>query len=300
LLKIVFQGMKRSNFLKLLASTPLAYAGMKLSTFQNITHDFGGSDRTPVIFIGHGSPMNAILDNDFTQTLQRIGKNIEKPNAIMVVSAHWETNGTFVSVNAAPKTIYDFGGFPDAMYQQKYEPAGQPELAREAIKLSIKHHIQEDHAMGLDHGAWTVLKHMFPKQDIPVFQMSMDASKPPQYHFELATALRKMREKGVLVLASGNIVHNLRRVDFSGENAPIMSWAGEFDQIVKTNLEKQDYQSLVNYQQYGELARLAIPTNDHYLPLLYTLGMADKKESVKFLYEGIHFGSISMRCMQFG
>src|SRR4051812_44644862 len=188
--------MKRSEFLKMLALTPLATNAMKIKEFENITSTFGSTPKMPVLFIGHGHPMNALFDNDFTQTLQKIGKSIERPHAIMVVSAHWETKGTFVSVNPQPKTIYDFGAFDDALFKVKYEPKGHPQLAKEV--LNYLPFANEDHNMGLDHGAWTVLKFLFPKADIPVFQLSIDYTQSPEKHFEMAQALRKMREKGVL------------------------------------------------------------------------------------------------------
>lgn len=290
--------MERNKFLKILASSPLILAGMKLKEFENISNNFSNSEKMPVLFIGHGHPMNALLDNNFTQTLTKIGQNIQKPNAIMVVSAHWETRGTYVSVNPQPATIYDFGGFDDRLFQIKYEPKGAPELAQQVVTLGSSYGIQEDHSMGLDHGAWTVLKYLFPKADVPVFQLSIDFTKPPQYHYELAAALKKMREKGVLVVGSGNIVHNLGRLDWQNINAKPFDWAIEFDELVKGKLTTNDFKALVNYNQFGKLAQLSIPSNDHYLPMLYTLGLADKNEQVKYLYEGIQYGSISMRCFQ--
>jgi 4,5-DOPA dioxygenase extradiol len=290
--------MERNKFLKILASSPLILAGMKLKEFENISNNFSNSEKMPVLFIGHGHPMNALLDNNFTQTLTKIGQNIQKPNAIMVVSAHWETRGTYVSVNPQPTTIYDFGGFDDRLFQIKYEPKGAPELAKQVVTLGSSHGIQEDNSMGLDHGAWTVLKYLFPKADVPVFQLSIDFTKPPQYHYELAAALRKMREKGVLVVGSGNIVHNLGRLDWQNINAKPFDWAIEFDELVKGKLTTNDFKALVNYNQFGKLAQLSIPSNDHYLPMLYTLGLADKNEQIKYLYEGIQYGSISMRCFQ--
>jgi 4,5-DOPA dioxygenase extradiol len=290
--------MERNKFLKILASSPLILAGMKLKEFENISNNFSNSEKMPVLFIGHGHPMNALLDNNFTQTLTKIGQNIQKPNAIMVVSAHWETRGTYVSVNPQPTTIYDFGGFDDRLFQIKYEPKGAPELAKQVVTLGSSYGIQEDNSMGLDHGAWTVLKYLFPKADVPVFQLSIDFTKPPQYHYELAAALRKMREKGVLVVGSGNIVHNLGRLDWQNINAKPFDWAIEFDELVKGKLTTNDFKALVNYNQFGKLAQLSIPSNDHYLPMLYTLGLADKNEQIKYLYEGIQYGSISMRCFQ--
>jgi 4,5-DOPA dioxygenase extradiol len=290
--------MKRNQFIKILASLPLISHGMNLREFESISNSFNKTKKTPLLFIGHGHPMNALFDNTFTQTLSKIGNSIEKPNAIMVVSAHWETRGTFVSVNPHPKTIYDFGGFDDRLFDIKYEPKGHPEFAKELIASAPQFGIKEDHSMGLDHGAWTVLKHLYPKADIPVFQLSIDYTKPTSYHFELANALKKMRERGVLIIGSGNIVHNLGNLDWKNIDAKPFDWAVEFDEIVKRQLDKQDFKSLINYQQYGKLAELAIPTNDHYLPMMYTLGLADKNEQVKYLYEGHQYGSISMRCFQ--
>lgn len=283
-----------------MAATPALYAAMKLTDLQRFTDDFDNSDLMPTFFIGHGSPMNALYDNGFTRALAETGRKNPKPQAIMVVSAHWETKGTYVSINPAPKTIYDFGGFPEEMYKIKYEPKGHPELAKEVASLGMQYHIQEDHAMGLDHGAWTVLKHMYPNQDIPVFQLSIDYTKPATYHMELAQALQKLRRKGVLILASGNIVHNLRILDFHNLDAKPFDWAEEFDEIVKSKLIAQDFNALAQYQQFGRAAQMAVPTPDHYFPLMYTIGLADQREEVKWLYEGIQNGSISMRCLQFG
>ena len=290
--------MERKQFLKTFAAIPLLAAGMKLSAFEKISNGFLPSKKTPIIFIGHGHPMNALLDNNFTQTLTRIGESIEKPNAIMVVSAHWATKGTFVSVNAQPKTIYDFGKIDDRLLQIKYEPKGHPELAKQVIETAPVYNIQEDQSMGLDHGAWTVLKHLYPKADVPVFELSIDYTQPTTYHFQLANALKRMREKGVLIIGSGNIVHNLKILDWNNIDAKPFDWAIEFDEVVKAKLDSQDFQSLVHYEQFGKIAQMAHPTNDHYLPMLYTLGLADKTEAVKYLFEGFQFGSASMRCFQ--
>ncbi len=290
--------MKRSEFLKLLALSPVAASAMKINEFEKITGSFAPTSKMPVLFIGHGHPMNALFDNDFTRTLGKIGRSIQKPNAIMVVSAHWETQGTFVSVNPQPKTIYDFGGFDDALFKIKYEPKGHPELAKEV--LNYLPFANEDHNMGLDHGAWTVLKFLFPEADIPVFQLSIDYTQSPQKHFEMAQALKKMREKGVLIMGSGNVVHNLGRLDWHNINGKTPDWASEFDTKVKQHLDKGDFQSVVNYRSLGQTASIAVPTEDHYLPLIYTLGLASGNEPVKYLYEGFQYGSISMRCIQIG
>jgi 4,5-DOPA dioxygenase extradiol len=290
--------MERKKFLKFLTLFTFIPTAMKINELENITNSFSKSKKLPLLFIGHGHPMNALFDNDFTQTLTKIGNSIEKPNAIMVVSAHWETNGTFVSVNPQPKAIYDFGGFDERLFNIKYEPKGHPEFAKQVMEVAPQYNITADNLFGLDHGAWTVLKYLYPKADIPVFQMSIDYTKPAEYHFELANALKKMREKGILIIGSGNIVHNLGILDWQNIDAKPFDWALEFDELVKEKLNQQDFKSLVNYQQFGKLSKLAIPSNDHYLPLMYTLGLADKTEEVKYLFEGYQYGSVSMRCFQ--
>ncbi len=273
---------------------------MDLNQLKNITDGFSATKKMPLLFIGHGHPMNAILDNDFTRRLKQLGQDIEKPNAILVISAHWETVGTFVSTNPAPHTIYDFGRFDDRLFQVKYEPQGDPKLAREIVQAVKNVSVQEDQQMGLDHGAWTVLKHIFPNADTPVLEMSMDYTKGPSFHFELGKELKKLRERGVLIIASGNIVHNLRLVDWVNKNAKPFEWNLEFDSLVKHKLEEGNFTDLVNYQNLGTAARFSIPTNDHYLPMLYVLGMADKNEPIHQIFEGYEYGAISMRCFQIG
>lgn len=290
--------MERKYFLKTMATLPLISHDMTLNALKNITDGFFNTKKMPVLFIGHGHPMNALFDNNFTQKLLSIGKQIEKPNAIMVISAHWETRGTFVSVNNQPKTIYDFGGFDKRLFDIKYEPKGHPALAQEAIELAKDFYVKGDHSMGLDHGAWTILKYLFPKVDVPVFQLSIDYTQPAEYHFQLANKLKKLREKGVLIIGSGNIVHNLSILDWRNIDAKPQEWAVEFDELVKSRLNKQDFSSLIKYEQFGKLAQMAIPTNDHYLPMIYTLGLVEKRETVKYLFEGIQYGTISMRCYE--
>jgi len=273
---------------------------MKLKAFAKITDQFSDSPKMPILFIGHGHPINAILDNDFTQKLSTLGKQLEKPNAIAVISAHWETNGTYVSTNPNPHTIYDFGNFDDRLLEIKYEPKGAPHIAQNLIDEVEYTTMQEDHQMGLDHGAWTVMKFLFPEADIPTFQISIDMKKEPNYHFELGQALSSLRKKGVLVLASGNIVHNLYQIDWHNIQAKPFDWNIEFDELVKDHLHRADFLPLINYHQFGKAAKLSIPTNDHYLPMLYTLGLAQKGEEITHLYEGYQYGAISMRCFQIG
>lgn len=274
---------------------------MKLRELHHITESFTSRHtKMPVLFIGHGHPMNAILDNDFTRTLTRLGKEIDTPNAIIVISAHWETVGTFVGLNPSPRTIYDFGKFDEELYQLSYAPAGHPELARELKDMVSITPVMEDHGMGLDHGAWTVLKFIRPDADIPVFQMSIDFTRSPDFHYQLGRQLKAMRKKGVLIVCSGNIVHNLRLTNWKDIDAQPHDWNLEFDHLVKTHLNNHAFEQLINYKNLGPAAALSIPTNDHYLPMLYCLGLIDKNETIKHLYEGYQFAGISMRCFQAG
>ena len=286
--------MDRKDFLKsisLLMATPI------VSSAQPLLDELKKADFTatmPVFFIGHGNPMNAIYDNAFTKKLNTIRNTISKPKAILVISAQWLTKGTYVSTNPHPKTIYDFGGFPDELFRVKYEPNGAPELAKE-IKEKVNYtSVSEDNTMGLDHGAWTILKHIYPAADIPVFQLSIDYSKPAAYHYELAKQLNYLRNKGVVIIGSGNIVHNLGMVDFNNPNSAY-DWAIEFDSTVKKLLDKGDDDALINYEKLGKSALLSIPTNDHYLPMLYILGLRNKGEQVSYIYESMEMGSLSMR-----
>lgn len=286
--------MDRKSFIKAVSLIMVSPIVVKAEDALHELNKAENTEKMPVIFIGHGNPMHALADNSFTKTLAQIQKTVSKPKAILVVSAHWLTRGTYVSVNKHPKTIYDFGGFPDELFKVKYEPSGAPELANE-IKEKIKTvSVLADEQMGLDHGAWTILKHMYPAADIPTFEFSIDYGKPASYHYELAKQLQFLRHKGVLIIGSGNIVHNLGMVDWKNPTGAF-DWATEFDNTVKTLLDKGDDKSLVNYEALGKSAQLSIPTNDHYLPMIYTLGLKTDKEQVSYLYESMEMGSISMR-----
>jgi len=253
--------------------------------------------KMPVFFIGHGIPTNAILTNPFTQSLSVMGKSLaEKPSAILVVSAHWLTRGSYVSTTSKPDTLYDFYGFPEELYHVKYPAPGAPEYAQE-VKTLIPD-VKTDNTWGLDHGAWAILKHLFPKADIPVFQLSIDYYKPMHYHFDLAQNLKPLRKQGVLIIGSGNIVHNLQLVFSRSDNAPF-DWAIEFDERVKASIIKRDFDSLIHYEKFGEPATLSIPTVDHYVPLLYSLALSDPDEEIVFTYEEV-FTSLSMRCLRIG
>lgn len=270
---------------------------MDMTELKNITDANKLSPLMPVFFIGHGNPMNAIEDNPFTRSLAEIGNSLtEKPKAVMVISAHWLTNGSFVNVLPKPELIYDFGGFPEELYTVKYPAPGSPEYAKQVTDIASV--IKADTNWGLDHGAWSILKHIFPKADIPVFQMSIDYSASMQRHFELGLMLKMLRSKGVIIIGSGNIVHNLRLWFSRGGNMPY-DWAIEFDEWVKEKIDNRDFESLINYEKQGSAAKLAVPTTEHYIPMLYTLGLADTKEQITYTYEEV-FTSASMRCFRVG
>jgi 4,5-DOPA dioxygenase extradiol len=251
----------------------------------------------PVLFIGHGSPMNALADNAFTQNLSAVGAALPKPEAILVISAHWLTKGSFVSAVETPETIYDFYGFPDALYKIVYPAPGSPKYAEKAKTLWTELIINTE--WGLDHGAWSVLKHLFPHANIPVFQLSIDYHKPMQYHFDNAQKLAALRNEGVLIIGSGNIVHNLRLVDFD-EGAEPYDWALQFDDWAKNQIVEKNYNNLIHYENAGQSAPLAVPTVDHYVPLLYSLAVTESSENISFFYEGIELSSMSMRCIKIG
>jgi 4,5-DOPA dioxygenase extradiol len=241
--------------------------------------------------------MNAVEDNPFTRSLKELGETFtERPRAIMVVSAHWLSSETFVNTTKEPDTIYDFYGFPRKLYEVKYPASGAPEVAKEVMSLVPE--IKEDRERGLDHGVWTVLKHIFPKADIPVFQLSIAFYQPMEYHYSLAQKLKALRDNGVLVIGSGNVVHNLALI-FSSENNAPYDWALKFDEIVKDCINNRDFESLVDYVKFGKAAKLSVPTVDHYVPLLYTLGMAERDEPISYPYEEV-FSSLSMRCVRIG
>ncbi len=259
--------------------------------------------RMPSIFVGHGSPMNAVETNEFTRTLQQWGKDIGRPSAILVVSAHWLTrNEIKVEVQANPKTIHDFGGFPQSLFDMQYPASGAPEFAKLTASALVAQGAKPSEDWGLDHGAWTVLHHLYPKADIPVFQVSIDYAKDGDYHLEVGKALTALRDKGVLILASGNVTHNLRGLDMGVPDGLTASqpWAQSFDDAVKNALVANDTKALSNYLTLDAGARMAVPSPDHYWPLLYALGAARDGESAKFMYEGFQLGTLSMRCVQWG
>jgi 4,5-DOPA dioxygenase extradiol len=251
-----------------------------------------GFERMPVMFVGHGNPMNAIEQNEYTASWEEIGKNLPKPKAILTISAHWLTRGPAVTAMERPRTIHDFGGFPKALYDQQYPAPGSPEYAAITKNMVKKTEIHSDYDWGLDHGTWSFLLPMIPAADIPVYQLSIDYYKPLSYHYELASELSALRDKGVLIIGSGNIVHNLSKVDFSINKG--YEWADEFDHTIKNFISTGDHQGVIQYEKLGALANLAVPTHDHYLPLIYSLALVNKEEPMLFFNDRTDVGSISM------
>jgi len=274
-----------------------------LQPFYNWTKDLSEEDiKHPVLFIGHGSPMNGIEDNEFSQTWAKMGQEIQKPKAVLVISAHWLTRGTHITAMNEPKTIHDFGGFPQALFDVQYPAKGSPELAQETAKLIHATDVGLDHDWGLDHGTWTVVRHMYPDADIPVLQLSIDYSKPPQYHYDLAKQLASLRKKGVLIIGSGNMVHNLRMIAWNKISEPNygFDWAIEMDKVFKDKIIDKGHKALINYETLNKASKLAIPTPDHYYPLLYTLGLQDEKDETSFFNDKLVGGSLNMTSVKIG
>lgn len=287
--------MDRITFLKSLAVLPLAGVAMKLNALNKMTAPFNSTEKMPVLFLGHGSPMNAIEENEFVQGFRNIGKEITKPSAILCVSAHWETKGTYVTAMQNPATIHDFGGFPKELFEVQYPAPGSPELAKETQSLITRTEIGLDEKWGLDHGAWSVLKHLYPDADIPIIQLSLDYNQTPQYHYELAQELKSLREKGVLIIGSGNMVHNLRMVEWKKLNETYgFDWALEANEKMKQFILNDDHKSLINYSQQGKPFQLSIPTPEHYLPLLYALALKDNKDEISIFNDKPVAGSLTM------
>lgn len=257
------------------------------------------SERMPALFIGHGSPMNAMEHNRYTTRWTAMAAALPRPRAILAISAHWYTRGTYLTGQAMPPTIHDFRGFPPALSELSYPTSGEPALATEVAASLAQFGAAVHNDWGLDHGAWSVLVHMYPAADIPVVQLSIDAMRPPRYHYEIGQALRPLRDKGVLVLGSGGIVHNLGRVDWTN-SLPPPDWASEFDELVKGRVLAAADETLIDYPLLGEAARLSIPTPDHYLPLLYVLGSRMKGEAATIPMTGFDLGTISMTAVQLG
>jgi len=270
---------------------------MNLNELNKITGSGNSADeKMPVLFLGHGSPMNAIEENEFVQGFRKVAKEIPRPAAVLCISAHWETNGTHVTAMEKPKTIHDFGGFPKELYEVQYPAPGNPELAKETKNLIEKTKVGLDDKWGLDHGAWSVIKHMYPDADVPVIELSLDYRQSPQYHYELAKELSPLRKRGVLVVGSGNMVHNLRMVDWKrlNEVGYGYDWAIEASEKMKKFILTDEHKELINYQSQGSEFNLAIPTPEHYLPLLYALALKEKNENVSLFNDKAVAGSLIM------
>ena len=262
--------------------------------------------KMPVLFIGHGSPMNIVLKNDFTRRLSALGRELPAPRAILVISAHWLTDGTFVTCQAKPKTIYDFYGFPPELYQQTYPASGSPADAIYITGVVKKPPVKCDTSWGLDHASWAVLTHMYPAADIPVIEMSLDYSpyngwnRPTlQSFYDLAKQLQPLREMGIMIIGSGNIVHNLRVIDMDPDAKPY-DWAVEFDEKVKRHLLERNHAALLDCQNTDRATALSVPTLDHYLPMLFAAALQEKNDQLSFVYEGFQNKSVSMRCFKIG
>lgn len=274
-----------------------------LTAFKAFTSDLKEQEHLmPVLFIGHGSPMNGIEDNEFSQRWTQMAKEIPTPAAVLVVSAHWFSKGTKITAMDFPKTIHDFGGFPQELFDVQYKAPGNPVLAKETADLIHSAHIELDHDWGLDHGTWTVVRHMYPEAKIPVLQLSIDYTKGPQYHYDLAKELYELRKKGVLIIGSGNMVHNLRMVSWDklGESEYGYNWAIQMNNKFKQLISGGNYEPLIKYESMGREAMLAIPTPEHYLPLLYTLGLKGHKDSVSFFNDKAVGGSLTMTSVKIG
>lgn len=286
--------MKRSDFLHVLSALPLGFAAMKLNALDKFASDFALTGRMPVLFLGHGNPMNAIQQNDFTENFRRVSRELPKPQAIVCISAHWETRGTMVTAMPNPRTIHDFAGFPKELFEVQYPAPGNVELASEIVR-QLSSHVELDHQWGLDHGTWSVLKHLYPEADIPVLQLSLDRTQGAAYHYKLARELSFLRRRGVLIVGSGNMVHNLRMVawDKLGE-AFGFDWALEAHESMLDHIRNHRHDALINYHRQGRAFDLAIPTPEHYLPMLYTLALQEDGEQVQVFNDQALAGALTM------
>lgn len=273
-----------------------------ISDFNKFTGNLPGQDSVmPVLFIGHGSPMNGIEHNEFSGSWAKLAKEIPLPKAILVISAHWLSRGTKITAMDFPETIHDFGGFPKELFEVQYPAPGNPELARETAAIIQSVEVELTHDWGLDHGAWSVIRNMYPDATIPVLQLSIDYTKGPQFHYELAKELSSLRSKGVLIMGSGNMVHNLRMISFDRMDKEFgFDWAIEMNDIFKKHINSRNHQALVNYESLGSGAKLAIPTPDHYYPLLYSLGLQNKKDEAAVFNDKLMAGSLTMTSLKIG
>lgn len=288
--------MDRKTFLQSLAVVPLMSSLNSLAAFSHASNSFAPSEKMPVLFLGHGSPMNAIEENEFVSGFRNVAKTLPKPNAILCVSAHWFTRGTKVTAMQMPATIHDFGAFPKELFAVQYPAIGSPELAKMTEEILKPIQVELDDKWGLDHGAWCVIKHLYPDANIPVIQLSIDYTKPAAYHFALAQQLQSLRHKGVLIIGSGNIIHNLGLVDFAHMHKDNygFDWAIESRAKINQWLLDGNFEPIINYDKQGRAIALAVPSPDHYLPLIYVLGLKEKSESLSLFNDKLLAGSLSM------
>jgi 4,5-DOPA dioxygenase extradiol len=288
--------MDRKDFLKTMAILPLGAAAMQLSSLKKVTDAFGATERMPVLFLGHGNPMNALADNNFTQGFEMIAKTLPKPRAILCISAHWETKGTFLTAMQKPETIHDFGGFPQQLFDLQYPAPGSPELALETQKLITSTPVGLSNDWGLDHGCWSVIKFLYPNADISIVEMSIDYTKPASYHYQLGKELSALRRKGVLIVGSGNSVHNLQLAAWDKMMVPgyAYEWAHIANEKMKKMIAENDHQSLINFDKQGREFQLAVPTPEHYIPMLYTLALREKDEKATVFNDALVAGSLNM------
>lgn len=295
--------MQRKDFIKLMAVLPLSASAINLQDLHQITKPLSTTERMPVLFLGHGSPMNAIEDNEFVRGFREVVKTIPLPRAILCVSAHWETRGTFVTAMEQPRTIHDFGGFPKELFDVQYPAPGSPTVAQEVKNAVSKAAVGLDTShWGLDHGAWSVIKHLYPDANIPVMQMSIDRFQPAQYHYDLARELQSLRSKGILIIGSGNMVHNLGMVawDKINEIGFAYDWAQEADAAMKQYILSGDHQKLIDFKTRGKAFDLAIPTPEHYLPLLYALALQVGSDNLTLFNDKSLAGSLTMTSVRIG
>lgn len=295
----VEKNMDRRNALLTLGIASTTYI---ISRFQMIDKilSLSPTERMPVLFIGHGSPMNALETNSYTRSLAQLGQELAKPRAILVISAHWVTEATTVTTMERPKTIHDFYGFPKALFDIEYPAPGSPEIAKQIQELALDSKILSDYeSWGLDHGTWAVLRHMYPHAEIPVLQLSLHSKQTVDYHVRLGHEISKLRDKGVLILGSGNLVHNLRQIRWEPDAKPY-EWAIEFDEWIKAKLVDGDFQAVLENFHSTKAGQLSIPTLEHYLPLHYILGASHRSDQLKFEFEELQNGSISMRSFSLG
>jgi len=291
--------MNRRALLKSLITLPFVTKTMQLDALNKVSESLKTTARMPVLFLGHGSPMNAITDNDFTRSFQKIGNEIPKPQLILCISAHWETYGTYVTAMENPKTIHDFGGFPQALFDAQYPAPGSPKSA-EQIQQLIQTPIASDYRWGLDHGTWSVLTHLYPNADVPVMQLSLDRDKSPQAHYELAQQLSVLRRKGVLIVGSGNNVHNLRMLGLGQDGSQDFAhnWATDANEKMKEFIRDRNHKALIDFRKQGKAFNYSINTAEHFLPLIYALGLQEKDEKPEIFNDKPYKGAIYMTSLK--